>query len=68
MEILRERVQMLRDIDDYVGKFYSNEWVRRNLLYQTDDEIKEIDQQIADEEKAGIMDPEDQNRAAETER
>lgn len=68
MEILRERVQMLRDIDDYVGKFYSNEWVRRNLLYQTDDEIKEIDQQIADEEKAGMMDPEDQDRAAETER
>jgi len=68
MEILRERVQMLRDIDDYVGKFYSNEWVRRNLLYQTDDEIKEIDQQIAAEEKAGMMDPEDQNRAAETER
>jgi len=68
MEILRERVQMLRDIDDYVGKFYSNEWVRRNLLYQTDDEIKEIDQQIAAEEKAGMMDPEDQDRAAETER
>lgn len=68
MEILRERVQMLRDIDDYVGKFYSNEWVRRNLLYQTDDEIKEIDQQIADEEKAGMMDPEDHDRAAETER
>ena len=68
MEILRERVQMLRDIDDYVGKFYSNEWVRRNLLYQTDDEIKEIDQQIADEENAGMIDPEDQDRAAETER
>ena len=68
MEILRERVQMLRDIDDYVGKYYSNEWVRRNLLYQSDDEIKEIDQQIQDEQDSGEIAQDDQDRAAETER
>lgn len=68
MEILRERVQMLRDIDDYVGKYYSNEWVRRNVLFQTDDEIEEIDQQIQDEKDSGVIEPDDEEQAAQTER
>ena len=49
-EILRDRVSMLRDIDDYTGKYYSHEWIRKNVLYQTDEEIEEIDKQIAEEE------------------
>ena len=65
-EILRERVQMLRDIDDYVGKYYSNQWVRKNLLYQSDEEIENIDQQIQDEEGEGEHDQEAIDRAAET--
>lgn len=36
-------------IDPYVGKYYSLEWVRRNVLYQTDDEIEEIDTQMQQE-------------------
>ena len=48
-EIMRERLNTLRDIDEYVGKYYSVEWVRKNILQQTEDEIEEIDQQIADE-------------------
>ena len=46
-ELLRERLGVLRDIDDYVGKYYSLEWVRKNVLMQTDDDIKEIDKQMA---------------------
>jgi hypothetical protein len=68
MEILRERVQMLRDIDDYVGKYYSNEWVRRNVLFQTDDEIEKIDKQIEDEKATGVIEPDDEAQAAQTER
>lgn len=49
-EILRDRVSMLRDIDDYAGKYYSHEWIRKNVLYQTDEDIEEIDKQIAEEE------------------
>lgn len=48
-EILRDRVSMLRDIDDYTGKYYSHEWIRRNVLYQTREDMKEIDEQIAQE-------------------
>ena len=40
---------MLRDIDDYAGKYYSHEWIRRKVLRQSDEEIEEIDEQIADE-------------------
>jgi hypothetical protein len=52
-EILRDRISMLRDVDDYVGRYYSNEWVRRNVLRQTDEDIKEIDDQIAGEKEDG---------------
>jgi hypothetical protein len=48
-EILRDRITMLRDIDDYAGKYYSHEWIRRHVLRQTDAEIEEIDEQIQDE-------------------
>lgn len=48
-EILRDRITMLRDIDDYAGKFYSNEWIRRHVLHQSDEEMEEIDAQIAKE-------------------
>ena len=45
-EILRERVTLLRDIDDYAGIYYSHEWIRKNVLRQTDEDIEEIDEQI----------------------
>jgi len=48
-EILRDRVAMLRDIDDYAGKYYSHEWIRRHVLHQSDEEMKEIDKQIKTE-------------------
>jgi len=48
-EILRDRIVMLRDIDDFVGKYYSAEWVRRNVLQQSDEQMENIDEQIEDE-------------------
>ncbi len=65
-EILRDRAQMVRDLDDYVGKYYSNEWIRKNVLRQTEEEIKEIDKQIADEIKSGVIQQGDEEQAAQT--
>ena len=48
-EILRERINTLRELDEYVGKYYSVQYVRRNILMQTDEEVEEIDKQIEDE-------------------
>jgi len=51
-EILRERLGLLRDIDEYTGKYYSTDWVRKNVLYMNEDEIEKMSQDIEDEEKA----------------
>jgi len=52
-EILRERFEMLASIDEYIGKYVSNEWVRKNILRQSDDEIEEMKKQMDEEEKNG---------------
>jgi len=48
-EIQRERVQTLRDMEDFVGKYFSSQWVRKNVLRQSEEEIEMIDSQIEDE-------------------
>ena len=45
-EVLRERLNLLRDIDDYVGKYYSAEWVRKNVLMMNEDEIEQMRDEI----------------------
>ena len=58
-EMLRERFDMLSSLDEYVGKYISNEWIRKNVLRQTEDEIEEIQKQIDQENKAGENEPPD---------
>ena len=50
-EILRDRITMLRDIDDFAGKYYSHEWIRRHVLRQSDEDMEDIDEQIEDEKE-----------------
>jgi hypothetical protein len=45
-EIIQNRLATLLSIDPYIGRYFSIEWVRKNVLMQTEDEIKEIDKQI----------------------
>ncbi len=45
-EVLRERLSLLRDVDEYTGKYFSTEWIRTNVLQQTEEDIKDIDKQI----------------------
>jgi len=52
-ELLKDRVEQLQLITDYVGTYFSLEWVRKNVLHQTDDEIEVIDGQIEQEKAAG---------------
>jgi hypothetical protein len=49
-EVLRERINTLQMVDAYVGKYYSQKWVRKNVLFQTEEEMEEIDNEIDDEE------------------
>ena len=54
-EMLRERLSLAQEVGPYVGKYYSVEYVRKNILQQTDEDILEIDRQIAGEIKTGII-------------
>ena len=58
-EILRERLSLLSQIDMYTGRYYSMDWIRRNVLRFSDVEIKEIDKEIDKEREAGIPMPAD---------
>ena len=59
-ELQNERLALLTATEPYIGKYYSNDWVRRNVLRQTDVEISEQDAQIEKEIADGtIPDPAD---------
>ena len=49
-EILRERLDMLGQIESYVGEYFSKEYVKKKILRMTDEEISDVEQQIKDEE------------------
>ena len=56
-ELLQNRLQTLGLIDPYVGRYYSQEWVRKNVLQQTEEDIKEIDKQIESEPEPQALGP-----------
>ena len=57
-EMLRERINLANELTPYVGKYFSVEYLRKNVLRQSDEEIAEIDSQIANEVQTGtIADP-----------
>jgi len=55
-EILRERLEMLQLVEEQIGQYYSREWVRRNILHQSDEDIHSIDDQIKKEKESGDID------------
>ncbi len=54
-ELMNERLTLLQAAEPYVGKYYSQDYVRRQILRQTDMEIIEQDKLIDKEIKAGII-------------
>ena len=48
-ELLSMRIDVLTKVDPYVGKYYSVEWVRKNILQQTDEDMEEINGQMEQE-------------------
>jgi hypothetical protein len=57
-ELLQERLNLVTQMDPFLGKYFSAEYIRREILKQTDKEISEIDKQMDKEIKDGtIPDP-----------
>jgi hypothetical protein len=60
--MIQARVAMLQQIDPYVGKYYSMEWARKNVLRLDDKEIAEIDDQIESEQELRVAQAEQQGQ------
>ena len=57
-ELLNERMALLAQMDPYAGKYFSLEYLRRQILRQTDNEFNEIDKQMQSEIAEGkLLDP-----------
>jgi len=54
-ELLNERLTLAQTAEPYIGKYYSQDYVRRKILRQTDVEILEQDALIKKEIKDGII-------------
>ena len=52
---MRERISLANEVSPYIGKYYSVEYIRKNVLRQSDEDIIDIDSQIRKEIKQGII-------------
>ena len=56
-ELLKERMAVLQLVDPYIGRYYSLNWVKQNILQFTDEEVEQMDKEMKDEENKGIGGP-----------
>lgn len=63
VELLRERLGILRDISEYAGQYFSQKWIQQNILRMKEVDIEEMQNEIEKERKEGKYDqPEDGGR------
>lgn len=55
-ELLMGRLQLMDEIQQYVGSYFSREWVMKNVLHMDDDNIKQMKQQMDVEGRQGEYD------------
>jgi hypothetical protein len=55
-EMLKERVALADGLEKYVGKYFSQEYIRKFVFKQSEKEIKDLDRQIS---KEGPIEPTD---------
>ena len=53
-ELMTERLNIMVAIEPYIGTYYSRDYVKRKILRQTDEEIEEMQQEMEEENQAGI--------------
>ena len=54
-EVLTERMNLLSQMNEHIGKYYSIEWIRKHVLHQTEEEMKDMDKEIQSEREKGIL-------------
>jgi hypothetical protein len=48
-EMLKDRIALADSMVNYVGKYFSHKYIRKNILKQSDRDMEEIDEQISEE-------------------
>ena len=56
-ELLRERLTMVGMVDPYIGKYFSHQYIKKNILKMDDEAIKEMQNQIEEEQEQGLGGP-----------
>ena len=59
LDVLRERIQTLDQVQNYVGDYYSKEWVQKNILMLSDEEIDNMKKEIEGETEEAPDDEEE---------
>jgi len=57
-EMMKERLALVQSMENYVGKYFSNRYIRKNVLKQTDREIEDLDNEMNKEKS---MEPDDRS-------
>jgi len=53
-ELMNERLNLMTQIEPYIGTYYSRDFVKRKILRQTDQEILEMDKEMEEENATGV--------------
>lgn len=54
-ELLRERMMTLQQVDPYIGRYFSQTWIKKNVLRLTAEEIEEMEKEIEEDGSLEIM-------------
>jgi hypothetical protein len=53
-ELLRERIALLNTVDPYIGRYYSTDWVKKNILQMSSEQIEQMEKEIEEEQESGV--------------
>jgi hypothetical protein len=56
-DLWNSRLMLLQAIDPYVGRYFSSECIKKNVLQLTDEEIKEMEKQMDEDQRNGFVNP-----------
>lgn len=51
IEIMKERLNVLVELDPFAGKYVSHQWIRKNILQQTEEDMDQMDQEMEEEDQ-----------------
>lgn len=65
-EVYRDRFSLLNEIDPFVGRYVSKEWVRKNILRLPEEDIDEMEDDMEDDREEAMNTQQQQQQEIET--